>query len=1213
MSPIRRVLIANRGAIATRVQRTLRRMGIESVAVFAEADRASLHVAAADHAVSLGEGGARDTYLDSAKLLEVARQFAVDAIHPGYGFLSENAAFAAAVEAAGVRFLGPTAAQIEAFGLKHEARRLALAAEVPMLSGSNLLESVEEAVIAAESMGWPVMLKSSAGGGGIGMRACADATALRGAFQAVASQAASSFGDDRLFLERFVAAARHVEVQVFGDGAGGVVILGDRDCSMQRRNQKVIEEAPAPALPATVRSAMQGAARRLMASIDYRSAGTVEFLYDRDREAFHFLEVNARLQVEHGVTELVTGVDLVEWMIRLGQGESDFMVEPRVAGWAMQGRLYAEDPLRDFRPAPGLVTALTLPEESASVRVDRWLETGVTVPSAFDPLLAKVLTHGDDREQARQRLLDALATARVDGVETNLAFLRAALTLPDFVNAQQITASTAAVALSARSVEVLSPGTQTSVQDVEGRLGFWHVGVPPSGAFDSRSMARANALLGNAQNAAGLEMLAQGPALKFTAAQRLVLCGASTEALLDGEAVVHDVPFAVAPGQLLTVGRIAADGDGLRAYLAVAGGIDVPEVLGSRSTFDLGVFGGHGGRALRTGDVLTLGVDPQGAAVQTMPPAPVLAERKLLRVVQGPHIAPDYLTEGFLDTFYAVEWTVHYNSSRTGIRLDGPQPEWARPDGGNAGLHPSNVHDNAYAFGAIDFTGDMPIILGPDGPSLGGFVCPAAIAQADRWKLGQLRPGDRIRFQPIALDAAQALIRGAAPGSVADDGNQAAQGQRQAGTQGDGKKQAQERPSKRSWRESADAVILERDSRHDVVLRASGDSFLLLEFGPPVLDLGSRLRVEALQRWLTEQQDPDLLELTPGVRSLQFRVPIDADRQRLRRLISDGLDALGDARDLTIPGRIVHLPLAWDDPATQEATARYSQSVRADAPWCPRNIEFIRRINGLGDEAEVKRIVFSASYLVLGLGDVYLGAPVATPIDPRHRLVTTKYNPARTWTPENAVGIGGAYLCIYGMEGPGGYQFVGRTIQVWNRYRTDGVFERPWLLRGFDQLRFFEVSNEELLELRRDFPLGRVPLKIEPAEFRMADHEAFLAREASSIEQFQQRQQAAFDAERARWAADGYDPTAVPVTPTAEPLTDDAGGTALESPVTGSVWKVLLEVGEPVQAGSVVMVVESMKTEIEVVASIAGTLSRVLAGAGTPVQAGQAVALIEPL
>ena len=416
---------------------------------------------------------------------------------------------------------------------------------------------------------------------------------------------------------------------------------------------------------------------------------------------------------------------------------------------------------------------------------------------------------------------------------------------------------------------------------------------------------------------------------------------------------------------------------------------------------------------------------------------------------------------------------------------------------------------------------------------------------------------------------------------------------------------------RKSWRESDGEVVLARDSARDVVLRAAGDSFLLLEIGPPVLELRARLRVEALQRWLEGVGDRDVLELTPGVRSLQFRVPPSADRDRLLKLIQNGLDAIDGQKDITISNRIVHLPLAWDDPATQEATERYMRSVRPDAPWCPRNIEFIRRANGLADEAAVKRIVYDASYLVLGLGDVYLGAPVATPVDPRHRLVTTKYNPARTWTPENAVGIGGAYLCVYGMEGPGGYQFVGRTVQVWNRWRRGGVWEKPWLLRGFDELRFFEVSNEELMDMRREFPLGRLPLKIEDTTFSLAEHEAFLAQEAQSIAAFRARQQAAFAAERARWDEADQNATTRAQTAHAEAVDENETGTAVESPVAGSVWKVLAQSGAEVAAGDAVLVIESMKTEIEVQAPIAGTVTRVLALEGTPVDAGQAVALIE--
>src|SRR3954452_10490351 len=403
----------------------------------------------------------------------------------------------------------------------------------------------------------------------------------------------------------------------------------------------------------------------------------------------------------------------------------------------------------------------------------------------------------------------------------------------------------------------------------------------------------------------------------------------------------------------------------------------------------------------------------------------------------------------------------------------------------------------------------MPVILGPDGPSLGGFVCPATIVQAELWKIGQLRPGDRVRFRRLTAAEAAAL----------EDSQDAA-----IVTLRPVERVAL--PPRRGT--GSDEAVLHRlpalPGGEDVVYRRSGDRFLLVEYGPLVLDLNLRFRVHALQQHLIAAGLPGILDLTPGIRSLQIHY--DSRELALEDLLGHLIAAereLPAIDDLEVPTRIVHLPLSWDDEATRLAISKYMQSVRADAPWCPSNIEFIRRINGLDNIEAVKEIVFGASYLVMGLGDVYLGAPVATPVDPRHRLVTTKYNPARTWTPENAVGIGGAYLCVYGMEGPGGYQFVGRTVQMWNRYRQTADFTdgKQWLLRFFDQLRFYPVSADELLQIREALPHGRLELKIEEQRFRLADYRRFLAQEADSIASFRTTQRAAFAEERQRWVDSG--------------------------------------------------------------------------------------------
>jgi urea carboxylase len=317
-----------------------------------------------------------------------------------------------------------------------------------------------------------------------------------------------------------------------------------------------------------------------------------------------------------------------------------------------------------------------------------------------------------------------------------------------------------------------------------------------------------------------------------------------------------------------------------------------------------------------------------------------------------------------------------------------------------------------------------------------------------------------------------------------------------------------------------------------------------------------------------------------------------------------------DSDDLVVPSRVVHLPLSWDDPATQLAIRKYMQGVRPDAPWCPSNIEFIRRINGLPSVEAVRRIVFDANYMVLGLGDVYLGAPVATPTDPRHRMVTTKYNPARTWTPENAVGIGGAYLCVYGMEGPGGYQFVGRTVQMWNTYRSTREFEpgTPWLLRFFDQIRFEPVTHDELLEIRDSFPHGRYPLRIEHQDFRLKDYHAFLASIADEAAACKRRQQEAFDAERERWTLSGADRPFEAADESAGPPLDEMvpeGCRPVRSPVTASVWNIAVETGQRVAAGQKLVVLEAMKMEIAVASPAAGTVEKLNCSTGALVVAGQ--------
>jgi len=1187
-----KVLIANRGAIACRIIRTLRKMGVASVAVYSQADRHSPHVSQADESVSIGPPPSAQSYLSIPALLEAARKTGAEAVHPGYGFLSENAEFAEACLAHGIVFIGPTPQQMRNFGLKHVARRIAAENGVPLLPGSGLLEDVHAASEAADRIGYPVMLKSTAGGGGIGIRLCASVAELQEAFDAVGRLSQSNFGSGGLYLERFVSQARHIEVQIFGDGRGSVAALGERDCSVQRRNQKVIEETPAPGLGDSVRQKLLQAAVQLGKAVSYQSAGTVEFIYDEATKDFYFLEVNTRLQVEHGVTEEVTGIDLVEWMVRQAAGENLSLGQLNIltSGCSMEARIYAEDPAKDFQPSVGMLSHVVWPEK---VRVETWVQAGTEVTPFYDPMLAKIIVRGSSRMEALEKLRVALRECELSGLETNLSYLREVYEHPAFAAGSVTTSFLRDFPYRPRRIDVAEPGTQTTIQDFPGRLRYWHVGVPPSGPMDSLAFRLANRLVGNASDAAGLEITVSGPTLHFACDSRIALTGADFGAWLNGQPVPRWRAVFVPGGSVLEIG--SAQGAGARAYLAVGGGIAAPPYLASRSTFILGKFGGQSGRALRERDALHINDAPGGARELCQLPEgliPQYGSEWEIGVLYGPHGAPDFFTSEDIDVFFAAAWKVHYNSDRTGVRLIGPKPQWARKDGGEAGLHPSNIHDNAYAVGTIDFTGDMPVILGPDGPSLGGFVCPATIVEAELWKIGQLKAGDIVRFHALSFEQASELK------CAVEACLQTLSG---------------DLPALPVASTREDPILSRRPDSNGapaVVCRADGDKCLLVEYGPNVLDLNLRFRVDALEQQLREMSLPGIIDVTPGVRSLHIHYDSRLARGALLEALEECERRIPDLDDLTVPSRVVRLPLSWDDPATQLAIRKYTQSVRPDAPWCPSNIEFIRRINGLASIDEVHRIVFGASYLVLGLGDVYQGAPVATPVDPRHRLVTTKYNPARTWTPENAVGIGGAYLCVYGMEGPGGYQFVGRTLQMWNTFRSTKEFPpgTPWLLRFFDQVQFFPVSAAELLEIRDAFPHGRYSLRIEPAEFRLRDYHAFLKSIDADAAKFKTRQQQAFESERERWNAAGQLEHAEPPDAPSAPRSDfdtPNGCKPVRSPIGASVWTIAVETGQRVEAGQRLLVLEAMKTEIAVVAPTAGTVEKLHCAPGSLVSTGQ--------
>ncbi|HML11362.1 MAG TPA: acetyl-CoA carboxylase biotin carboxylase subunit, partial [Stellaceae bacterium] len=428
-----KILIANRGEIACRVIRTARRMGIKTVAVYSEADAEALHVRMADEAVAIGPPPAAESYLRIDRIVAACKETGAEAVHPGYGFLSERPAFAEALAKEGIDFIGPTPEAIAAMGDKIESKKLAAAAGVTTVPGHlGIIENTDVAASIAEGIGYPVMIKASAGGGGKGMRIAHDDAELREGFSSAQHEAKSSFGDDRVFLEKYIEEPRHIEIQVLGDAHGNVVHLGERECSIQRRHQKVIEECPSPFLDAKTRAAMGAEAVALAKAVNYRSAGTVEFIVDRNKN-FYFLEMNTRLQVEHPVTEMVTGIDLVELMIRVAAGEKLPFAQQDVTqtGWAIEARVYAEDPTRNFLPSIGRLVRY-IPPSGDGIRNDTGVSEGSDISIYYDPMIAKLCAYGADRDEATRRLRAALDGFYVAGLRHNIAFLNAIIEKPRF-------------------------------------------------------------------------------------------------------------------------------------------------------------------------------------------------------------------------------------------------------------------------------------------------------------------------------------------------------------------------------------------------------------------------------------------------------------------------------------------------------------------------------------------------------------------------------------------------------------------------------------------------------------------------------------------------------------------------------------------------------------------------------------------------------------
>ncbi|RDW74973.1 hypothetical protein BP6252_06115 [Coleophoma cylindrospora] len=1243
----KKILVANRGEIAVRIASTLKKLGYHVIAIYSEEDRYSRHVEIADSSFLLEGNTVPMTYLDQTQIVEIARKNKADAIIPGYGFLSENAEFAELCDLAGITWIGPTPSQMRALGLKHIARAVAQICNVPVIPGSAILKDLSHAVDQAKTIGYPVMLKSTAGGGGIGLKKCETDKELRAAFDSVKHSGQSYFKSDKIFLESLIEDARHIEVQIIGDGLGGIKTLGTRECSLQRRHQKLIEEGPVSSIPKDMLKEICEAAVRLVAYVKYRNIGTVEFIYDRRHSKFYFLEVNTRLQVEHPVTEMTSGHDLVELMVKLATSEKlsvPFIAMDEVLpaldhstldqstlgnltpshstlglsalgnstlghstlgpstlshstlGHSIEVRIYAENPIVNFQPSSGEILTVEFPKD---VRVDTWIQPGTKISLTFDPLLAKLIVMGDTRPAAVSRLIKALGETSIWGVQTNLEYLKLIVKDPMFMYGDYSTCTLqdGEFQLYQPAIQVIEPGTSTTIQDHPGRIGWWHVGIPPSGPMDDLSFCLANRILRNNPKCAGLECTSNGPSLKFLCATTIVVVGPPADFRIDDKPKPLSTPVLIHPLQTLT---LSAPVHGARMYIAVKGGIQVPLDHYSRSTFTLAKMGGMYGRELCTGDILPILKVGACEIPGMQTPMPVIDYEGpwILRVMAGPHAFPDYFEKASWYRFFNEPWKVHYNSNRVGLRLIGPKPVWARTDGGDAGLHPSNIHDSPYAIGSISFTGDEAIILTCDGPSLGGFVVFATVVVSDLWKMGQMRPGDEVRLCPVSASKAMQLrteVRNTLTDLVS-------------------------LPVPLATPIFCDAIVgkIMEYGRH-IVVRQAGDRNLLLEFGEDKFDLKTNFHIHAFVKKIHEKDLIALSETTPGVRSLLVEYDPDVLPEEVLAVLRAVEQSLGASLPRKVNCRYIEMPIVFDHPTTLAAVERYKNTIRSEAPYLPSNVEFLQKINALPQYTRVFDSVLKSSFIVLGLGDVFCGSPCAIPLDPRHRLFGTKYSPNRSFTPEGTVGIGGQYLCIYGTDSPGGYQLVGRTLPIFNRFDPD----KKWLLNIFDQINFYMVPEETLNAARaaRDQSL----IRIFKDELNLDAYETMVTQTAREVEIMKEQRMNHLT------GMGILDQLIAPYQYVEKPAASTTLTTSLvrnssmmlkklysadyklTTAAAGKCWKISVQPNQMVNVDDEIACLEAMKMEIRIMSPIKGQVVKLGAEIGQTLEIGDVVAIIRPI
>lgn len=886
----------------------------------------------------------------------------------------------------------------------------------------------------------------------------------------------------------------------------------------------------------------------------------------------------------------------------------------------------------------------------------------LTMPQTSDPLLAKVIHHAPSRAQAVEELQDVLARSMICGPPTNLDFLLAVVQSPEFRAGDTITQFLSTFRFHPPVIDVLAGGSYTLVEDYPGRptigRGFGH-----GGPMDPVAFGLANALVGNPTGKEGLEITLAGPDLMFLGGAIVALTGAPISATLDGQEFPMWQRVRISAGQRLTIGKMTS-ASGCRAYLGVYGGfLNVAEWFGSKATVPMTLVGGYQGRPLRTGDLLRI-VDEIPPELDTpeplsMPPhlVPAYTEEWDILVMHGPY-CEGYLTPGDIDMFYSTPWEVSHNAARGGIRLIGPRPKWARPDGGPGGSHPSNVVEYGYPMGGIDITGDEPVILPPDCPDFGGFVVPFTVVKADYWKMGQLRAGNKIRFHPVPLHAAlegrrrvdrfiQSVAESASSGALDD-------------VQGLGDRPIPPAPSS-SVQPAVLKLLEETAGRPRVSYLQGGDDYLLVDYGDGHLDINHKCRTTALKRKLQASRGPIRFSASGegiyntvciGNSMMIYYNGLEVSQSDLLAYLVRLEDDLGDLGSISMPNRTFVLPLTFTHPRLTESVERYMANQRPYASYLPDTFRFVAENNGMS-VGDLRRLWLAAELVCVGVG-FFMALPQCLAADPRHRLNVPKMNPSRTFTPEGTVSWGGSCVSIYPVDSPGGYMMTGMTIPGVDTlgYKKSFSQDRPWLFEDMDVLTFEEVSEEEYDRQMALFRSGRYEYKVRNTTFDMRAHNEMLKEtrdEAAAMRKRQEEYQekmvvlekellAKWDAERkARGVSvdtvqallDGkmppppflsrsWDltkffiffpkPELTPPGPWADPDIE-----TIEAPVNANVWKVLVEEGEVLRKGQVATILEAMKMEINVLVDdrLEGSrVEKILVAPNDIVQSGKPLILV---